>query len=105
RGVEFSRRGKVTAKRLFDNNADPGVSIRRPHQAGSLNLCDHLGINGRGRRKIVQAIALQVAFLIEFFEAAREFLKRVRLVVISGDVDKGLRESAQALTTALAACS
>ena len=33
RAVEFSGRGKVVAKGLFDDNADPRVSIRGPRQA------------------------------------------------------------------------
>ncbi len=100
--IEFSRRGEVVAKGLFDDDTDPGVSIRRTRQARLFELGDHLGVNGGRRRQIVQAIALQVALLIEFFDPARELLERIRLVVIPGDVSKGLRESAKALLTCAA---
>ena len=76
---------------------DPGFILRRLRQASLLDLGDHLGINGRRRSKVVQAIAFQMALAVEFFQAVRKFLKRVGLVVISGDVGEGLRETPKAL--------
>src|ERR1700680_1132241 len=93
--VELSGRGKVVAKGFFDDDADPRVIGRWLRQARCADLADHLGINGGRRREIIQAVALQVALAVEFFKAARKLCKRVRLIVIPGDVYKGLREVAK----------
>src|SRR3984893_2255975 len=93
--VEVSSRGKVMAKGLFDNDADPRVFGRWPRQSRCANLPDHLGINGGRRCQIVQAVTLEMALPVEFFKPARELRKRIRLIVIPGDVNKGLREAAK----------
>ena len=72
-------------------------SLAGLRQAGLLDLGDHFGVNGRRRRQIEQAIALEMALFIQFIQAMRKLLEPARLIVFAGDVGEGLREGAKAL--------
>ncbi len=90
--VELFGAGQIVTERLFDDDASPSLAFRFG-ELGGAQLLNGFGIKRGRRREVEDSITGGSTLLIYLIEQRADFLIRLRVVDIAGNVEDAFREA------------